>query len=318
MSKTGWKISAIGLALVMATGCGVELEGEEGELTFRYLDTDFQSSSVSGALATGASIDVEVRAVGGESALSIKEAFSESSDIIDVVNVGERRFTLEAKTEGTARIRAEADGADGETLSDSVEIDSAEVARVTFDSRCTDDVFITDSGAHFVYRMYDSADNRLTGYGVYPVSVDPAEGGSVNPDLQLIDTVDISTGSEPGTYSLVSDVGEASYEFDLVDSDAITNLSLDEDNDETEHSVSTGEEVAVAAFTMEADGKSVCGPARAAIELTTETEDVCSPSYRFLGSLHLVYIEGLAAGDCEVKMEVPGTDIERNFSVEVH
>lgn len=303
-------------AASMWMGCGVELSGEEGNLNFRYLGTEMTAGASAGTLAVGAKVDVEVREVDGEDALAIGEAYSEAADVIDVISAGQMSFTLEAKTAGTARIRAEARSGDGETLEDSVEIRAAEAVEIEFRSRCTDDLFVTDSGAEFGFRLNDMSGTKLTGYGFYPAAVEPAEGGTVKTG-DKIDVLELSTGSEPGVYDLVSDLESNPWTFELVSPEQIDFVEVNREDDETVDFVDVGEEVGVALIAMEANGKTVCGPATAAVELTTETPEICQPSYRFWSSLHFVFVEGVSEGMCEVNLQVADTALERTFTVEV-
>lgn len=310
------KGTALLVAATIWTGCGVQLEGEEGNLSFRYLGTEMTAGASAGTLAVGAKVDVEVREAGGEDALAIAEAYSEAADVIDVIAREEMSFTLEAKEAGTARIRAEA-RTGGETLEDSVEIQAAEAVSIEFRSRCTDDVFVTDSGAEFGFRLNDLSGRKLTGYGLYPAAVEPAEGGAVVTTGQKIDVLEVNTGSEAGIYELVSELEGDNWSFQLVSPEQIELVEINREDDETVDQVEVGQEVGVAYFTMTADSKTVCGPARAAVELTTTTPEICQPSYRFLSSLHFVFVEGIAAGDCEVNLAVADTALEQSFTVQV-
>lgn len=315
---------ALGAALSLAVGCGTSIDGEEGNLSFRYLGSDLVGGVSDGNLAVGARIDVEVRAAAtedqeaGESALALEEAYSESADVIDVVDQQNLQFTMEAKSAGSARITAAA-RVDDEEVSDTVEIRAAEVAGLEFRSRCgDDDVFVTDSGAVFGYRMDDVTGNKLTGYGYYPVSVEPAVGGTVRTDTTEVGVLELTTGAEAGMYELVSDVDDTRYGFQLVAPEEITAVNLEQEGEDLSATVQAGSEVAVALFTMEADGKAVCGPARGAVEITTSSPEICEPSYRFLSSLHLVYVEGLSEGECTVSLSVGDGSLERDFTVTVN
>ncbi len=303
---------------LFATGCGVELEGEEGELSFRYLGTDLVSGASSGTLATGARIDVELRTPGSDQSLPVREAVSEDSEVLEVLEVLERRFTLSAVAAGEARITAEALGADDEVISDSVSIAVADVDSVRLGVRCPDPVFVTDSRAQFSYRMYDASGSKLTGYGRFDVAVEPDTGGSVNEGIDQIEVLEIHTGSEAGSYELQSTVDDETFAFELVAPGDILFADIrDDDAEEVEHSVAVGSEAAVALFHLETGDATVCGPATAAIDLSVDSPEICEAEYRFVGDLHLLFVNGLSEGSCEVELQIPDTDISETFSVEV-
>lgn len=310
------KIAAVAL-LGVSMGCGTELGGEEGNLSFRYLGADLIGGISDGTLAVGSKIDVEVReAEGGETGLPIESAVSEDDAVLSIADLTARQFTLEARTAGESRISVTA-AVGEESVSDSVTIRSADAGAIVFSSLCEDDLFVTDSGALFGYRMNDANGRKLTGYGYYPVSVDPPDAGTVREDHKELDRLRIDTGSEPGTYRVVSDLDESFLEFQLVSPEEISSVSINREEDDLAGFIEVGSELGVALVTMEADGKSVCGPARAAIELTTSTPEICEPSYRFLGALHLIFVEGLAEGECVVNLNVADTSLEREFTIEV-
>lgn len=315
-------IVGAGLIAGLGTGCGVELGGKEGNLNFHYKNADYESGVKTGAIAVGAKVDVEVRQPGEKVALTISEAFSESADIIDVVAQKSTHFTLEALEAGEAEIGVKA-RAGSSSVEDSVDITSAELKEIVFNDHCKDSIFLTGSKAQFSYRMRDEAGKRLTGYGLYPVEVEPAEGGAVDESFDQLGLMAIKAGDEPGEYELTSELSERSLSFTLIDPSDITAVELaggDEaegEEEEIHRQVVIGEEVAVALFTMEAADRQVCGSAEHALELSTSTPEICAPSYRFLSALHLIYVEGLEAGECEVSLSIPGTEFEQEFKVDI-
>lgn len=309
-----------GASLLILSGCGVELSGEDGNLNFYYLNTQLQSGVSSGTLATGARIDVALRVPDSDENLPVRDAVSEDSSILDVTNVASHRFTLEGVAPGSARVTGEAT-VDGESVTDSVEISVANVDSLRLGVRCSDPVFVTDSRAQFSYRMYDAAGSKLTGYGRYDVDVEPAAGGTVNDSITAIELLEISTGSEPGEYLLVPTVGDEeereSFAFELVAPGDITFASITDNDQESATTVAAGQEVAIALFTLETDDKNVCGPADAAVQLSTSTPDICDVSYSFFGDLHILNVQGISEGNCEINFSVPDTDISVDYAVDV-
>lgn len=316
------KISAliVGMVVALCTGCDVEIEGEEGNFTFRYLQSTGDAAT---DLAVGSRVDVEVLEADGEEVLQLDQVYSEASDVIEVVDEQPRQFSLEAVASGRARIGADATVRE-ESLSDTVEIRAAEVAELELSDRCSDGVFLTDNRLRLGYRMRDSAGGRLTGYGHYPVTIEPAQGGTVNEDHRFLGSLEIFAGQEPGSYEVIPDVDGDALDFELIDAADIDLLEPTSDHDDVVHEVEVGETEVIAAFGLESQGRTVCGPIDSGLEITTDTPAVCQASSDlfFAGvadilSLHTLAVEGLDAGQCQVTVAVPDTDVEEVFEVTV-
>lgn len=315
---------ALGIMVGLGTGCGVELGGKEGNLNFRYRNATFESGVQTGALAVGAKVDVEVRQPDGDGALPITEAFSEAADIIDVISRKTNSFTLEALKAGEAEIGVKA-RAGLTSLEDAVDIQSAELEKVTISDHCTDSVFLTGTTGYFRYRMNDAAGKRLTGYGLYPVEVEPSTGGDVDQMFNLLGLMAVNIGSEAGEYKLTSELAEQDFTFVVVAPEEIASVDFmdgdeveEQSGEEVYQQVSVGEKLPVVAFAMEVqDGRQICGSSAQAIELSTSTPEICKPTYQFLSALHMVNVEGLEAGECEVTLSIPGTDYEREYKLDI-
>lgn len=321
--------SMLAVGLVLITGCGVELEGDEGNLSFNYMNTEWRSPPSSGDLAVGAKVDIELTDVRGEpedrddDPLELVEAYSDDAQILEVVDESQFHFQLEALDESVAegaQIRATALDADGDELSDSVSIRTAEVDSVDIDSTCSKALYVTDGAARFHYDMRDAAGSRLTGYGYYPVIVEPEPGGSVVDDHGGLQSLVVDAGAEPGTYEIVPDgVGGDAFEFELLEPAEIDELdvAVGDDDEETTSSIEVGDTEAVAMFVLGRAGDSICGDAASAVQLESLTPEVCEPSYGFVENLHLVDVEGLAEGQCQVELSVVDTELESTISVDV-
>lgn len=324
LAKTFGKCAAMGLALTMMTGCGVEVEGEEGNLNFEYLES--ASAPSSGDLAVGSQVDIEVtdaREDGGDEPLELTDAYSDDAQTLDVVDQSEFQFRLEAHEESGAegtRIHAEALDDDGEEVSDAASIRTAEVSSVEVSPRCEEGVYATNSNAQFSYEMRDSLDDGLTGYGYYPVSVEPEAGGEIDEDVRRLQRLKVATGDEAGEFEIVpgDEIGGEAAEFELVEPADITDMELQTSDEDITSTIEVGEQDIGAMIALSAGDDTVCGGAEGAVELESTDPDVCEPSYgSILGGLHVVGVEGLEAGTCEIEVSVPDTELEENFTVEI-
>jgi hypothetical protein len=286
-------------ALLFCTGC-VQIEGEEGNLTFHYLNSFLSGADRDGDIAVGAKVDIkafDARSSSGP-ALAIYDAFSDDSQTLDVVLVDESHFTVEAFDESLpmgTRIHAEATDADGLPLADALPIRTAMASELEIGACDEDAVYLTETRARFTYRMRDAGGARLTGYGYYPVTIEPAEGGTVDADIRLLETLELQTGDTPGTFEITSDLDGATHSFELIDPadiDAIKHVAeerSDEDGSEAIEDViepvdelDVEDRSVVAAFYLESQGKLVCPFAEQALHITTETPEICEPSYDIL------------------------------------
>ncbi len=337
MSTRSWLVIALASAGALMVGCEASEEGEEGNFNFVYADSLFVSST---DLAEGAMARVRVEDAQEDRPVMLREVFSEDEDTLSIADIGDDDFVMEARASGETRVTAESADDD---LSDSFRVRSAEVAGLSFDSRCSSNTFVAGAGARFRYEMSDSAGDALTGYGQYPVTVEAddidqslldgtldeltqEELGQVNHDHQRLGSLEIATGAYPGTYVLQSEVDDEQYAFDVVAAEDLTNLdnvSGDEDGINSRVTAGEGPEEALG-FRVEADlDEYVCGPLDGVIEVTSDDPDVCEASYAVgLGDweimdLHLIMVEGLEVGECGVTVEVPDADLGLEMSVTV-
>lgn len=320
------KCSALALIAGVAVGCGVEIEGDEGNLTFNYIDKDFRSAPSNGVIAVGASVDVEVKDArddkAGDVALELIDAYSDDAQTLDVAGVDEYQFTLRAGAESGAEgttIHAEAVGEDGEELSDSAGVETREATEVEVESYCDPAMYVTDSEAWFNYTMRQASGSRVTGYGYYPLVLDD-DAGEINEDHDVIQTMSVHTGSEPGSYEIAPDeeeIGGSAFEFELVAPEEIEHLELEFDHEDTESTVEVGDTEVVAWFAVGAHGENICPGIEGALQLESNTPDVCEVSYTFLGNLHFVQADGLEAGQCEFELGIVDTDLEETVAFDV-
>ena len=331
----GWKKHSTLIALVafmaFGAGCDVEVEGEEGNFSFSYINSKMTNAE---DLAEGARVDVRATHVDSEQAVEFTEVFTEDVDTLDVVDQDDYSFTLEAKGEGTVRVTAEGRVASGdEELSDSFEVRSAAVASVEVENRCSSGLFLADAAGRMRYRMFDSQGGQLTGYGHYPVSIEAGEDllpleleytGEINEDYDVLGSLEFFIASEPGTYEVVSDLNGESAEFEVIAASDVDELKPFS-GDEATGSVDVGDVERMAAlFTVESQEEQVCGALGDVLEVTTDTPQICEAEYFMpfeeLGALalHSLEVKGLEAGTCEITVSLSGTERSLDVTVDVN
>ncbi len=322
IGKYASKLSAILIVLLMGVGCDVEAEGEEGNFTFRYVDSKFTAGASD--LAVGTQVRIEVVDADTEEIVELTEVFSEAPDVIEVVEHSVDGFVVKALAEETTRITAEAT-IDGEKISDSTQFRAAEVATVGLEGLCSDGLFATDSEARMRYRMYDAGETRLTGYGYYPLSIEPQQGGAIDEEHGRLAHLVIETGSEPGVYEVVSEIDGESSSFELVDAaDIEVDIAdIERDGESVVTTVDVEEQRVVSTFFLEVGEEQVCGPATGIVEVNSETPEVCEAKYTMPFremlplEIHAVEVTGIESGDCEVTLALPDAEFESTIDVAI-
>lgn len=318
MWKRGMVLGGMVAIGAMSSACGVAIEGEEGNLRFEYDNSAF-SGAFSEDLAVGSMIDVKVRETSESEFLPIASATSSSEEVIAVSETSGQVVSLRAESEGVARISVSATAESG-SLSDSVELRAAEVDSIEIEAICDESsVYAVNSAPEFRYRMRDAMSNSLNGYGYYPVAVEPETGGEINGAFSSLGRIQVMTGEEAGAISLTSDLLEEPFAMTLVAAADITELDVANQVDgETITTIATGEEAPISIFAMAGPaGETVCGDAEGIIELVSETPEVCEPYYTYGLGVHVVNVQGLSAGACEISVSVPGTDLAETLQVEI-
>ncbi len=220
---------------VMVLGCTCSLIGDDENIEFHYGSPGFSGGSSGGQrIAVEAKVDVFISdrrddAEDLEEGLTIVDAFSDDAQTLDVIEVTEDWFRLEAYTENMdegTRVHVEARDERGVEVSDSVSMKTEEVGSIEIGTSCSegelDAVYLTESAAVFDYRLATSKGGRLAGWGYYPVDVTPESGGMVRADHENPMELVVDTGNEPGSYELAphSVYGDA-YEFEMIEGEEI-------------------------------------------------------------------------------------------------
>lgn len=322
-SRSKWQLVVLAMILSLLVGCEVEAEGEEGNFSFIYLNSE--GTGGASDLAVGSSVHFEVRDTETETPLELVEVYSEAGDVIDVDHIRDSRFTATAHEGGTARITAEAT-ADGDVVAaDTIELRAAEASAVELESLCSSDRYFTDGTALMRHAMEDGSGTALTGFGHYPVSIEPGDGGQIGDDYERLGFLRLHTGSEPGDYEVVSDFGDDSQPFELIDAadiDAVEPTNYEPGDTVT--SVEVGESVHAAPFTLNIGEDQICGTPGSNVMIKSEQPHICEARYGrefenapTLLDLHMVVVEGIEPGVCEIEVAVPAAGLELAFEVEV-
>ena len=315
-SYTSWQVVILALIAALAMACDVEAEGEEGNFTFRYVQSEATTAS---DIAVGATLTLEVIDAEANESVTVDEAYAEAPDVFEVGAPDGSRFSVQALQAGTSRITAES----GE-LSDSFELRAAEATALTLESVCSSEQYFTDGRAMVRFRMEDDAQNRLTGYGYYPVAFEPEGGGEIDESYQRLDFLRFSTGSDAGEYELTTELAGESLAFSLVDIADVDELDTTFEEDTTVTTIDVDEVRTIAPFSLKVGDDEICGDPQDNLVITSQTPEICEARYgrefenvATLLDLHLVEVEGVDSGLCEISIEVPDAGLDAQFAVEV-
>lgn len=320
-----------GVGLVVLAGCSTkEVDHGEQEVGYTYVDSPAQTGPTDGALAVGTRVvarglysqwlgedEVHHRGYmhhGASRGGGPAEVDDISSGDPETLEVGEledaEHFEMIAHEPswGTEiEMTVQHIGTDDE-------VRTAEVESVDVEPLCDSGVYLTEEPARFDYGMYDEGGDLLTGAGYYPLEVDPAEGGELDTGHGRLNRVEVEAGTEPGGVELIPEVDGEALDFELVDPQAVDD-AVWTDNDET--SVAVGSTISATSIEIMADERPVCGPLSGVLEVTHQTPEICGVEIREYGNDHGIDIQGLEAGDCEVRFEIAGAEIDETIEVDV-
>ncbi len=309
ISRPGF-IIPLSIACFMTSACGMATfdgEGDLLQLQVIHPDDTFRSS-FGALLAEGTQVQMRAIIKDGEQPAKITDVSSDNKTILNVASFDENRVIFDAHTAGTSQIDLKVKNADDEVLEDVIPLVVRKVASTVVTHPCKDGVFLTNSAVEMPYSMRDDSDKRLTGYGFYPLSFEPA-GPQVDQDYQFVEHIRVKTGSTPGNYSLQSKLPTSAIEIAVVDPSEVTKLTdvnYDPDADPIELQLTAGPTLA-ASFTIETAEKSVCGDSDH-IAVSSLTPEICSGKMKALGSLYFLTVSPLKSGSCVLDVQLLDAD----------
>jgi len=182
------------------------------------------------------------------------------------------------------------------------------VASTVVTHPCKDAVFLTNGTVDMPYSMRDETDKRLTGYGFYPLSFEPA-GPQIDQDYKFVEHLRVQTGPNPGTYALQSTLPTSTLELAVVEPGQVTKFSdinYDAAADPTLLNLDAGTSP-VATFVIETAEKSVCGNSEH-IAVSSLTPEICTGQMKALGTLYFLTVSPLKSGSCVLDVQLLDAD----------
>jgi len=282
------------LSIVLFTACDTTMTGSQGNLQLSYTHGGL-FEQVSQPVAAGLQADTVIRNAATDTEITIAQANSNNTEVIDVLSIEEGRMDLVANAAGQATLSVTSDTG----LQDEFTVDVREISTVTFGkptfSGNSDDFVIATSASIWIPRtLMDEGGESLTGYGIeLPTSV-PAESaearedgaiGSTQVHFRLAGDVEIAAANNEGRTFTVVDIAEVSWSIDMVDG-------------------YDGQLPVGASGLVQVEGTDSIG--RTALsDIVSTDETICSVS-AFLGSAESYIVTAIAEGVCDLVL--PGDD----------
>lgn len=338
----------VGLSIL---ACSSSVEGEEGNIQFRYDTGEFTREDPNFAVGTkirvrgelllkqggpgaGADAGMTDAAAGQKEETSTNLTFTDvtSSDasIIAVREVQGRTFLLESLKAGSATIEVTAEGPNG-TVSDRVAFRADEVSGVDLYHDCLHDeakdetppAYLSDQSVLVGMSLKNDADQTVVGYGYYPVE---ASGSvSVDQDTERVGFLKINTGESTGESTLTSTLGDGQTSLKVFEQAAITGMEWYE-GDGVDFGVQEGKSFYLHPV-FKVDGTEICN-GKTEYDISVETEDICEVTSidgageeDLLGSIarpaSTIVVEAKKVGTCKFSISLPAADADISRDVEV-
>ena len=340
MQRTTKILLTISTAALFASACNPEIGGEEGNLALTYDEGPVAGATGSSPLAVGANLDYSAHLEGKqEQKVSFTSAMSDDDQIIRVHGTDGGLMTLTGVAEGAAMIDVEAEGPDGEPITDAFELETATVDEVEFANPCAPDaeaLYLVDHDIRLHYTMR-SEGSVAVGYGYYPIAVEPIDGASLGQTTQN-GVLPLHTGTTPGQVELSTTIDDTAFTLTLAEPGDIDGAQVFEQEFVNGNlPVAVGDSLSVRLLPTVSgllpqvqEPVPVC-QADIDIEATTSTSDICEVAYEpnpnaseeifHLYETNVLTVTGKAEGTCEISVTIPDADggngVTETFSVDV-
>lgn len=213
--------------LLIAVSCTSALTGNEGNLRFSYIADD-DVADFNKPIAPGASLDLEVRAVGTNRQVTVDSVIVDDR-LFEVMDIRGSGFTLRALEEGNGLIEVEALASDGTLVFDSVNMLAREPEVLQLSHTCTSDrlgTYLTNQRILVPFDMERRNGQAVIGYGRYPVTLPGSALLTLDPTVKAQAFLHLDTGSVPGSTTIQSTLDDTFLDVDVVRPDEIDGAEI--------------------------------------------------------------------------------------------
>ena len=213
-------IRALSVAAIaaLAGGCESALTGNEGNFQFRY-PADDRVLDFNKPLAVGARLDLSVVDVGKQRPVSLSDAASDDPEVIAVDSFAGNVIVLSGEGDGNMLLEVEGTTADGETLTDSVNLNARVPEVLVLNHTCgawgsRSQAYLRDQRIYVPFELEMDNGQPVIGYGYHPVTPTGPEiaidAGHEGQQYLAIDTL------SAGPVTLASDLDDTTLDLQIV------------------------------------------------------------------------------------------------------
>ncbi len=221
-------LTLIVFTVALTTGCESRITGKEGLLSFAYTGPG-DSADFNRPIAVGARQELRIREAVNHRPVTVVDADTDPTDILEIEEIRERSLILLALSEGRTEIRASAELSDGEVVEDFVDMRARVADRLTLRHSCVDGdrgLYLADTEILIPFGLYAENDERLTGYGLYPITTDPEGVVELSEDHRGQFNLLLTTAEERGTTTVSPEINGDSIEIEIVLREDINSITV--------------------------------------------------------------------------------------------
>ena len=208
----------VGLALALTTACKSKLTGNEGNLTFSYVADD-DLLDFNKPIAVGAYLDLTVTEAGTDATVTVDEATSDDTGVLDVIGMAGTELTLMGTGDGTALVEVLVTLDDGSQVTDSVNMTAAVPDVHLLSHSCGADgatAYLTGQSVYVPFEFERDNGQSVIGYGYYPVTLSDSAAFVLDADWEGTQYMHFTTVSA-GAFTMTSDLDDTTLDVTLVD-----------------------------------------------------------------------------------------------------
>ncbi len=215
--------NVLALAALFTLGCQSTLTGNEGNFRFSYWADDWVND-FNKPVAVHGFLDVEVSGVSGGSVDLISAGFDDLA-VLDVHTWSGGEVTITGIGDGQALLEVEGT-LDGETLTDSVNMQAKTPEVLSLGHSCTDSdaaAYLTEHDVWVTFEMTMENGQPVIGYGYYPVELG-ASVAKLDADNTSQVVITLNTGIIPEEAVLTSTIDDTALTLQLAGEDQIDGI----------------------------------------------------------------------------------------------
>lgn len=316
--------AALAIVVVTAVGCRSRITGNEGNFQFSYVADD-RLTDFNKPIAIGAFLDIEVVDVGQQRPVTLSAAESNDVAVLEVTAFEGQNVTVKGVADGEPLLSVTGTTADGEELSDSVNllVRAPEVLRLGHTCSAGNSAgYITGQRVYIPFELERANGQPIIGYGLYPATPSDAAALTLDAAASNQQFMAFNTGAAAATLTLDSDIDDTSLDVAVFAEASID--GVEEPIAFVLEDIDVGDTNAF--YVRPMSGSTVICQADIDKTVQSDTPTICEVRERDSADegaheFGWFEIEGLAAGTCQYSVTFPGGDggngTTQQFSFEI-